>query len=36
MRENFKLCKMKVGLVLVVIIMLYIMINGEVEVFEGS
>lgn len=36
MRENFKLCKMKVGLVFVVIIMLYIMIYGEVEVLEIS
>ncbi|HHW7747431.1 TPA: FKLRK protein [Staphylococcus aureus] len=36
MRENFKLCKMKVGLVSVAITMLYIMANGEAEASEGS
>ncbi|AXJ45151.1 FKLRK protein [Staphylococcus aureus] len=36
MRENFKLRKMKVGLVSVAITMLYIMTNGEVEASEGS
>ena len=34
MRENFKLRKMKVGLVSVAITMLYIMTNGEAS--EGS
>ncbi|MBZ5450784.1 FKLRK protein [Staphylococcus aureus] len=36
MRENFKLRKMKVGLVSVAITMLYIMTNGEAEASEGS
>ncbi|BCN87452.1 FKLRK protein [Staphylococcus argenteus] len=36
MRENFKLRKMKVGLVSVAITMLYIMANGEAEASEGS
>ncbi|HHQ7194779.1 TPA: FKLRK protein [Staphylococcus aureus] len=36
MRENFKLRKMKVGLVSVAITMLYIMTNGQAEVSEGS
>ncbi|SGW08074.1 putative surface protein [Staphylococcus aureus] len=36
MRENFKLRKMKVGLVSVAITMLYIMTNGQAEASEGS
>ncbi|HCX3765362.1 TPA: FKLRK protein [Staphylococcus aureus] len=36
MRENFKLRKMKVGLVSVAITMLYIVTNGEAEASEGS
>lgn len=36
MRENFKLRKMKVGLVSVAVTMLYIMTNGEAEASEGS
>ncbi len=36
MRENFKLRKMKVGLVSVVITMLYIMTNGEAEASENQ
>ncbi|NGA51236.1 FKLRK protein [Staphylococcus aureus] len=36
MRGNFKLRKMKVGLVSVAITMLYIMTNGEAEASEGS
>ncbi|HDE8881204.1 TPA: FKLRK protein [Staphylococcus aureus] len=36
MRENFKLRKMKVGLVSVANTMLYIMTNGEAEASEGS
>ncbi|HCX2599273.1 TPA: FKLRK protein [Staphylococcus aureus] len=36
MRENFKLRKMKGGLVSVAITMLYIMANGEAEASEGS
>lgn len=36
MRENFKLRKMKVGLVSVAITMLYIMTNGRAEASEGS
>lgn len=36
MRENFKLRKMKVGLVSVAITMLYIMTNGEAHASEGS
>ncbi len=36
MRENFKLRKMKVGLVSVAITMLYIMINGQAEASEAN
>ncbi len=36
MRENFKLRKMKVGLVSVAITMLYIMTNGQAEASESS
>lgn len=36
MRENFKLRKMKVGLVSVVITMLYIMTNGQAEASEAN
>lgn len=36
MRANFKLRKMKVGLVSVAITMLYIMTNGQAEASEGS
>ncbi|UVJ00585.1 FKLRK protein [Staphylococcus aureus] len=36
MRENFKLRKIKVGLVSVAITMLYIMTNGQAEASEGS
>ncbi|HCC5684699.1 FKLRK protein [Staphylococcus aureus] len=36
MRENFKLRKMKVGLVSVAITMLYIMTNGQADASEGS
>ncbi|HDG3758114.1 TPA: YSIRK-type signal peptide-containing protein, partial [Staphylococcus aureus] len=36
MRENFKLRKMKVGLVSVAITMLYIMTYGEAEASETS
>lgn len=36
MRENFKLRKMKIGLVSVAITMLYIMTNGEAEASETS
>ncbi|HHO5063212.1 TPA: FKLRK protein [Staphylococcus aureus] len=36
MRENFKLRKMKVGLVSVAITMLYIMTNGQAEASEAS
>ncbi|HEI7353617.1 TPA: FKLRK protein [Staphylococcus aureus] len=36
MRENFKLRKMKVGLVSVAITMLYIITNGQAEASEGS
>lgn len=36
MRENFKLRKMKVGLVSVAITMLYIMTSGQAEASEGS
>ena len=34
MRENFKLRKMKVGLVSVAITMLYIMTNGQADASE--
>lgn len=36
MRENFKLRKMKVGLVSVAITMLYIMTNGQAEASETN
>ncbi|MDN8785255.1 YSIRK-type signal peptide-containing protein, partial [Staphylococcus aureus] len=36
MRENFKLRKMKVGLVSVAITMLYIMTNGQAEASEAN
>ncbi|KFA44800.1 gram-positive signal peptide, YSIRK family domain protein [Staphylococcus aureus] len=36
MRENFKLRKMKVGLVSVAITMLYIMTNGQAEASENQ
>ena len=36
MRENFKLRKMKVGLVSVAITMLYIMTNGQADASENN